>query len=107
MKLTRPPRFTVRRPLVAVAIVALVVGAKLGLDRRSRDFRRLAAYDRSRMAVVAREGPAGTARVLVDSRGEAVTPERDRWHGRMEEKYRSAAARPWLPALPEMPEMGW
>ena len=92
----RPVRWSLRTPLIAVAVVGLVSGSA---ERRGR-FRSLAAYHEMR---VARGTLAASVPVWIDGRGELVTRRLSDWHEAMRIKYRRAAARPWLPVGPDPP----
>ena len=90
------PRFTVRRLMIAVAVVAVLLGVVVGLKRRSDRFRAIALryaakHKEDRMAydVVADEG-----RFL----------RRYDYHLSMQRKYEMATERPWLPVPPDPPE---
>jgi hypothetical protein len=88
MKFIRP-RFTVRRLMVAVAIVAFVIATL----KRSEDYRRRADHFRS----------------LQPDYISYQSALRDFWikqeyYAQMEQKYRDAAWLPWLPVAPDPPE---
>jgi hypothetical protein len=102
------PRFTVRRLMVAVAIVAIMLGvgaatARLfGLSRayqyRAREFAELQATTDPAFPL-----PTGvTALNIPEYR---LRCDRRRvWMMAMEKKYESAARYPWLPIEPDMPD---
>ena len=94
------PRITVRRLMVAVALLAAVLGLGVESKRRQERFAALAAYH------------AGFYRGSIFIGG---TPEDSKefhawlisdfdWHATMAEKYRLAARYPFLPVLPDPPE---
>jgi hypothetical protein len=88
------PRFRLRALMVAVAIVAVLLGLWAGIERRRADFRRIARYHSYR-----------NLGLLVDSR--SLTPlelRRDEWHAALAKKYTRAARYPWLPVEPDPPE---
>ena len=84
MRLPRP-RFTVRRLMVAVAIVATVMAPGAILWRRSADLARRGREHDRRAAECASTYLSG-------------------YHERLAEKYATAARRPWLPVEPDPPE---
>ena len=118
------PRFTTRRLMLIVALVAGAFGATEGLRRRSQALRSRSLYHKG-------EG-MGTADELTPfpERWRHVTPfrpwlepapltaEEDQvisawrqsnkrrlaYHVAMYQKYEQAAARPWLPIAPDPPE---
>lgn len=94
------PRFRLRTLIIAVAVVAVLLGG-FALYRRSVGFAALAeAHD-----VMARNswtrgsfmGPGGAIGHV-----EYPTPLTDH-HTRLRDKYRRAASRPWLPVPPDPP----
>jgi hypothetical protein len=110
----RLPRMTMRRWIVAVAIVAILIGVGLEVGRRSRRFARLAAYHTNvalehfgtLMAFGGEPPPLrdvppaglGPARYLHPARALL------RYHCALTEKYQRAARYPWLPVAPDPPE---
>jgi hypothetical protein len=124
MKLPRP-RFTVRRLMLAVAIVALLAGAER-LWRRSRAFSYLAdehglRYDYWReegldhatgaakhrdLAIIGDEESRQQHRRLAVQEGEiaADLAKTAAYHERLWRKYEHAARYPWLPVEPDPPE---
>ncbi len=93
MRLPRP-RFTVRRLMVAVAIVELIAGVLLDRGRRFREM-----VDRHWKLWL--ENPA----CVVDSRiPDEVQARRSEYDRAMGEKYEHAARYPWLPVAPDPPE---
>ena len=110
----RQPRMTTRRWMVAVAIVAILIGVGLELSRRSRRFARLAA-DHSNGALehfgtlMAFGGgpppnrdvpPAGLGPARYLHRAKALL----NYHSELTEKYQRAARYPWLAVAPDPPE---
>jgi hypothetical protein len=82
------PRFTVRRLMVAVALVAVLIGTARVLDGRRRRFARL-ANDYGLKAIEDRKaGRAGR-------------------NLQQFEKYIYAAHHPWLPVEPDPPGPAW
>jgi hypothetical protein len=82
-------RFTVRRMLVAVAVVATVLGLLMWVDRRAREFRDRRDFHRVRWSAI--------------DEGFEVEDAPAAYHRAMAEKYRRAAERPWLPVEPDPP----
>ena len=105
----RLPRFsfrlTVRRLMVAVAIVAVVIGIVTELDRRRERYTRLARQhsvvrdELHKFLVVV--PPSGSLEFFGDRRAIA---ELVGYHGRLKAKYEEAARHPWLPVEPDPPE---
>lgn len=89
MRLTRP-RFTVRWLMIAVAIVAVVLGLSRWLWNRSVAFRAIAdVHNAHRMGSIPMH--TGNLPWLM-------------YHIEMEKKYDRAARYPWLPVAPDPPE---
>jgi hypothetical protein len=96
------PRFTVRRLMIAVAIIGLALALAVML-KRSGEFRALAekqAYYE-----------AGSLAYADDARGEGGDPQRvargeqmAAYHRALKAKYERAARYPWLPVEPDPPE---
>ncbi len=92
----RFPRFTIRRMLVAIAVVAVVLGILVGLKRRSERFWRLATACSSAVHSVyfadlnGMDGGSWTASIAG-------------YHFDLAAKYAAAAKRPWLPLASEPP----
>jgi hypothetical protein len=87
MRLLRP-RFTVRRLMVAVAVVGVVLGIGSDLDRRRRRFLDLRSYYREKA-------------VIHSECWTRIVSMRDYYLSR---KYERAARYPWLPVAPDPPE---
>ena len=80
----RRPRFTVRRLMVAVAVLAVLLGV-------GRTFFLAVFYARMSYGHLSKKFTA-KSRIEAD------------YHGNLQEKYREAAARPWLHVPPDPPE---
>ena len=95
-------RFTVRRMMVAVAIVGATVAFG---ERRRRDFSALAEYHRAQQVVKVACSKGG---FISEKRGGGMATDvderADAWHRVLEPKYRYAARYPWLPVPPDPPE---
>ena len=93
-------RFTVRRMMVAVAVVALVLGGvlrALDLARRSAEYRRKATEaekHEKRLVSYSKRYPERAKRLRALS-GDWAS---------VKEKYHRAARYPWLPVAPDPPE---
>jgi hypothetical protein len=99
--------------MIAVAIVAILMGAGLGLGRRSHRFARLSAYHANAAlehfhTVMALGGwppqlqelsLADLARVRIVHRVRALV----NYHSALAQKYDRAARYPWLPVEPDLP----
>jgi hypothetical protein len=83
--------FTVRRMMLAVAVVATLLACRAWMIRRAARFRDLSAYHTMEWERIDTTGSPD-----VDARGE--------WHRAMGVKYRDASRRPWLPVEPDTPE---
>ena len=84
------PRFTTRRLMVVVAVVAVMLTISIAFWRRSEAFVRLST---SHSEAAARLHPP---------RQHGPIPRAD-WHDQLGRKYRAAAARPWLPVPRDPP----
>jgi hypothetical protein len=92
MRLPRP-RFTVRRLMVAVAVVGLMFGFGAWLARRSAEFQKKS------------DSYLGTVRVMYSiGRWKPRGFDRNSWAWGMAQKYHDAARHPWLPVAPDPPE---
>jgi hypothetical protein len=100
---TRLPRarLTVRRLIVAVAVVGIAFGSSVVLWRRAEKFRRLAA-DHGMQRVRVKDGQEGSMWFKLD--GDTSSPARDGWRRALAEKYDRAARYPFLPVGPDPPE---
>jgi len=93
------PRFTVRRLMVAVALVAILLGAGLQLEQL-RDRYRAEALQYAQMEWVARATAWSRVRYVCD----AVRNERRaRHYGALKRKYDFASRYPWLPLTADPP----
>jgi hypothetical protein len=97
-------RFTVRRLMAVVAVLAVLLGAGaevVRLARLAEDYRQRAKY------FVAAEDVRNltvAAERMVDP-GAARKPDRIAAHyAQLRRRYERAAARPWLPVAPDPPE---
>jgi hypothetical protein len=91
----RPPRIrlTVRGMMLAVAILAVVLGV---LIERRRRFRAIAGGYRSEQA--------SHSSILISLGRNPAIAERDAWLRKMVAKYERAAGCPWLPVPPDPPD---
>lgn len=118
MSLPRP-RFTVRRLMVVVAIVAMILGVWLWAERRRARFSALESWhDRQVLwdvcIIAGHPGPDGEYVWEAEPRPRPLKPGTPRasphqlristWHYRLASKYRRAARYPWLPVEPDPPE---
>ncbi len=97
-------RFTMRRIAVVVAVIAVVLGALVGVGRRIRRFDDLGTYHRNQIVsqlygMVGADGTMMYAPSSRDRNGKPVTPYQqrlDRWHEQMAQRYWRASRHPWL-----------
>jgi hypothetical protein len=98
-------RFTMRRRVVTVAVIAIVFGAFVGFRRRVRRFDDLGDYHWSQIVgqlhgIPGPDGAITTTYVSsLDRNGKPVAPHQqrmDRWHKETAERYWHAALRPWV-----------
>ena len=102
--LTFAVRFTMCRIVVTVAVIAMVLGALVGVRRRIRRFDDLGAYHRDQIVgqlygTVGADGTMTFVPAAQDRNGKPVLPHQqkmDRWHEQMAQRYWHAAAHPWL-----------
>ena len=102
MRLPRP-RFTVRRLMVAVAIVGVLLGASLGLQRRRGWLQGLSERHQVRAQLCEVNKFIGE----IDRKPAAWIAKnhaRFEHHLAMMRKYERAARYPWLPVTPNPPE---
>ena len=93
-------RFTVRRMMVAVAIVAMLLGAWAALARRTANLRQVALEHGQKAGRLEIETVTSAI-----SQGEAARRmEIVHWHDAMSAKYERAARYPWLTVAPDPPE---
>ena len=90
----RLPRMqlTIRRMMIAVAVVAVAFSIPVGLRSRSEALARnsQAHFRAANDLLFSPRRPAGASRFY--------------WHVQLGKKYRSAATRPWLPVESDPPE---
>ncbi len=92
-------RFTVRRAMVAVAVIALGLGLPIELMRRRE---RLLTISLDHVGPAAMEGT-----LIITDEGPAyagIASEKGRWHEAMRRKYDYYGHRPWLPIPSDPPE---
>jgi hypothetical protein len=104
-------RFTMRRIVVAVAVIAMVLGVLVNFGRRVRRFDDLAIYHRSQIVgVPMREVIDSDGLIIrlepspVDIEGRKVTTRQrllNQWYANMFKKYLCAARHPWFDVPPE------
>jgi hypothetical protein len=93
-------RFTVRRMMVVVAVLAILVW----LGERHLRFTRLSEYHRSNAGIYL-EFDEQTGWVGYVTRDGRDIPERVHlWHAKLEDKFRESARHPWLPIQPDPPD---
>ena len=97
-------RFTVRRLMVAVALLSLL----LGLVAQRERLLRLSSYhaEQSHLTMIVQQSnlPAAADAVGAQQPGAYLSPTpRSQWHTRMFMKYQASASRPWLPVEPDPP----
>ena len=87
-------RFTIRRLMVAVAVVAIYFGWSRWMERRSERFRALWIDHINKVGEISSPKP------------ELLRPHEVQgyYHLKIGEKYRAAMNRPWLPVEPDPPE---
>jgi hypothetical protein len=91
-----------RRTVIAGAIVAMTFTL---IEERRRRFESVAAEHQSKRWRGIGESFAGPP-TYYDGNGKIMTPAEVKasdWHAKLEQKYRSAAAEPWLPVEPDPP----
>jgi hypothetical protein len=107
MKLPKP-RLTVRRMMIAVAIVGLLLGALVAarawMEDRRRRFDDLATWHFQQVSQYQTPyfgggGPSELVREYEAKYGSKIA-----YHKRMNAKYVRAYRRPWLPVEPDPPE---
>ena len=94
-------RFTVRRLMVAVAVVGSMIAF---IELRKREFTALADDHYAKQVVEVACSKGGS---IYEKRSGGMATEIERnadvWHRLLESKYRYAAAHPWLPVAPDPP----
>ena len=96
-----PLRFTVKRMMVAVALVGTGLG--VAIERRKR-FERIADHHRAEFQRLARRLPQIGYGDPFDDPILGPVWRRLEWHEPMRLKYEHAARYPWLPVEPDPPE---
>lgn len=96
-------RFSVRRMMIAVAIVVMIVLTAIFLNRRSDEFWGRAAYHRGGEAM-SRAVAFRAWRLNGDARLIAHAEQMEAQHRTLELKYEHAARYLWLPVAPDPPE---
>lgn len=101
-------RITLRRTMVAIAIIALILTALVQTRRRARHNDRMFQYHFEQVVgVLYASDPNGEFEPqLVDRQGKPVSPQQhklDQWHAAMAQRYRHAPYYPWSPAVLESP----
>jgi hypothetical protein len=91
------PQFTVRRLMVAVAIMGIVLGVTI--ERRDC-FRRIAAHHQAEFKKLVSRHPE----IVYGHPSDEPIMRRLEWHEPMPLKYDNAARSPWLPVVPDSPE---
>jgi hypothetical protein len=89
--------------MIAIAIVALLTCAGIGLERRRARFHKLAAYYRGKV----NHGPQFPYLSITYKEWESYVrlgPRLGRYHAEMRKKYEFAERFPWLPVMPDLPE---
>ena len=94
-------RFTVRRMMVAVAILAVLMGGMLGAWRRQERFMRLSRAHSAKAGWLEMEafGP----RSVMNRAERSAAMNAVHWHDAVAWRYRHAASRPWLTVEPDPP----
>jgi hypothetical protein len=98
-------RLTVRRLMIAVALVALVIGFGVEGERRRVRYARLA-----RQHAIARDELHKFLMIVPPSSSVEFFGDRKTisamigYHGRLKEKYETASRAPWFPVEPDPPE---
>jgi hypothetical protein len=93
--------------MVAVAVVAAAIASIAVPLHRRWSFESLGAYHQSKG--VYGYACSRTSWACIDCNGKVMTPDEAKlalWHMALAEKYRQAAAHPWLPVEPDPPEPG-
>jgi hypothetical protein len=104
-------RLSTRRIVVAVAVIAILLGGLTAVARRIRRFDHLAYLHRSQMSglMIGFRRPDGTTTMLpanVDAAGKPLTPQQERmdhWHWEMAERYQRATHFPWAEVTVDPP----
>ena len=99
----RPPRFRTRTLMVAVAVVAVLLGAGVKLRRRREHFAAMADTHEA----MTHAGGSVFGGPEERERAWAWFDKRYEFDKAMAEKYRRAARYPFLPVPPDPPEPKW
>jgi hypothetical protein len=107
-------RFTVRRMMIAVALLALFLGGWVWMERRSARFSDLANWHHRQITCVFFGSPGPDGKFIYEA---SDSPQRDgdppvslrqqridTWRRQIAVKYWDAARHPWLPVEPDPPE---
>ena len=102
-------RFTMRSMVVAVAVMAVVLTAANQLRRRRESFKRRAEECMRKVSASYNAEQAARVgnRFNHDPRTTAAYYQLVEHYDAMQKKYEQAAARPWLPVGPDLPEPDW
>ena len=101
------PRMTTRRWMIAVAVMGIILGVSVELQRRHARFLDLATHHEASSQIRRRlQGRVGGPYISLrlNGLGEDVSDwsgARVEWHRRVGEKYSRAAHYPWLPVEPD------
>jgi hypothetical protein len=105
-------RFTLRRMMVVVAILAMAFAIPDAIERRRSHFRDLASIHTAKAESYGRQ--SGPSSVIIYRSAKPPGPAEEArsrrkyamifYHSGLESKYRAAATRPWLPVFPDPPE---
>lgn len=87
-------RFTIRALMIAVVLVATILGSGIELWNRSQRFHAMADFHYA-MTINGRPEELGSAIIVRDKRRAA----RNQWHEMMGRKYDSASSHPWCPVV--------
>jgi hypothetical protein len=109
-------RFTVRRMMVAVAVIALVMGTVEGLRRRRESFQRRAKMFAQKVSVAImdeqiyrmnRRSNRPGSMFYYDNRTSVAYDQLVEHYDTLRLKYEQATARPWLFVAPDPQEPTW
>ena len=105
-------RFTIRRLMVAVAVLAMVIGAIEGLRRRRESFEERAKMFAQKVSDAFNDEQNyrmshRSSTFAYDPRTTSAYNQLVEHYSALQEKYQQAAARPWLPVAPDAPEPAW
>jgi hypothetical protein len=104
----RLPRFSVRRLMVAVAMVGVILATILGVERRRVAFQRLRWWYQGQASVYYSKKFDAERNTLESNRRSTDTVSElqllEDYYWAMAGKYELAADRPWLPVAPDPPK---